>query len=480
MNSDSSKLQLFKLLKEKAIRLAREDSFVFTDYIFGYKSVEVHNSWHRFIDTNQSGLILACRDFGKTQHMVGRMLWEIGKNPNLRVKIVTETEDLAGKILGLMAKTIVNNERLKEVFPDLVPEGQWTKFALNIKRSEYHKDATLEGSGVMSGSTGGRADIIIFDDTCGMRNTLYLPRMREQVKESFYSNWLNILDGPKARYYVIGTPWHVDDLISDLRYNDNIPKCKEMWVGDNFESPWPERFPDEYFRKRLQLLKPRHYNRAYRGLAISDEESWINTQAVDNCIDKTVKVYDILSNKELPKFVGVDLGHREGPKACPSVVFTIARTPDGKRIPCDIKIMHESNSLEIARVIINVWKDIQPVQIYVENNNAQQYLIDTIQSLGPTGLAVKGYYTGVQKIDPRIGVPSLLAEIETGQWMIPLGAGGKHDETCKCTFCIWIDEIKNYPYGHTDTVMASWLAVENLRTVMERSNPAGNFTVWEF
>jgi hypothetical protein len=826
MDDFSRKFELYKLLKEKTLRACREDSFIFTDYIFGYKSVLMHKSWHDFMNTHSHGVMLANRDSGKSQHMMGRILWEIGKNTNIRIKIATETDDLSGKLMSAISSVMLRNERYKDVFPNVVPaEGSWTKFAITIQRESTHlKDPTLEGAGMMTAVTGARADLVAFDDICGMRNTLYYPRLREQVKESFYSNWLNFLDGPEARWYLIGTPWHIEDLVSELRNNPNIPKCllgttkviteegpkninwivkhkwagkvlsvqddgslcyksvtgwhrnslndrkllklsyrnaksnssgtvgavvtedhpfltkrgwiqakditdtdqvatgtpfsynsrfkqfllgsllgdgcvtkhsqliighsakqkeyfdyklsllsgflpkqysytsklgttlslrvyipyylsdvrqlwykprktyvegaitalnsfglaiwymddgglanrdyvnlaigkksvkeaelmlkelstkgfnfyklkhgeswvlqlarknecneffrriapyvipsmryklpkrfrtipfkefmwnqvevttywnnittsfikslyktvyclsvedtenfvtlagtthncKEWWVGDNFETPWPERFPSEYFRQRLQLLKQKHFNRAYRGLAVTDEESWINANAVESCKDRNLKVYDVLQNKEFVKFTGVDLGHREGPKACPTVIFTVARTPSGKRIPCDIKIMHESNSLEIARAIINTWQEISPTEITVENNSAQQYLIDTVKSLGPTGIPVKGYHTGQQKADPNIGVPSLLAEIETGQWVIPFGSGGAHDETCRCPYCIWINEIKNYPYGSSDTVMASWLCLEGLRRIMERRSPLGGFSVWQF
>jgi hypothetical protein len=482
-NLVEAKLQLQNLLKEKVLRKCREDSLFFTDYIFNFKnSSQMHRDWHNFMSTNKIGQMLASRNSGKSQHMIGRMLWEIGRNPNIRIKIATETEDLAQKSLGLVSNTILRNEKLREVFPNLRPDPSqtWAKFALTVMRNDPTlKDATIEGAGVLSGVTGGRADWLLFDDISGLRNALYLPKMREQVKEAFYSNWLNMLDGDQAKWFMVGTPWHIEDIVSEVRNNTSIPKAKEWWVGDRFESPWPERFDSDYYKGRLQILKARHYNRAFRGLAISDEEAWINAQAVESCKNYHMKAWDVLSNKDLPKFTGVDLGHREGPKACPTVVYTIALTPNGQRIPCDVKIMYESNMLEVCRVIIGVWQDYNPREITVENNNAQQYLIDTIKSIGPTGLPVKGYYTGIQKLDVNIGVPSMLAEIEGGRWVVPLGAGGDHDETCLCSFCKWISEVKSYPHATTDTVMASWLALEGLRRLMERGS-GGGFSVWSF
>ena len=478
------KLALYRALKEKAVRLARTSPDRMLEYIFGYANTWFHREWHTFMDENQYGLVLAMRAAGKSECItVGRTLFELGKNPDIRIKIVTETDELAAKLLGRIAATIIKNERYKEVFPNASPSniGSWNRHQITVTREIDHKDPTVEACSVMSASQGGRADLICFDDICGPRNTLYQPSMREQVKEAFYSNWLNMLDGPTARWYMTATPWHINDLISEIRQNRSIPKAKEVWVGDNFESPWPERYPDSYFKERLAILKLKHYNRAYRGVAISDEEKWINPQAIKNCIDTNLKPYDVQVIGENVKFTGIDLGHRTGDNSSPSVIFTGVRTPVGKRIPIDIKISHSSSVLDICKVIINTWKTFSPALITVENNGAQKYLTDIIEPLGPKGLPIEGHFTGVQKLDLNTGVPSLLAEVESGQWVIPLGAGGDHEEDiCDCPFCIWMREVRDYPLAKQDTLMASWLFLLGLRKVCERANPTGNFSIWEF
>lgn len=485
MDQFDVKHQYYLALKEQVIRKAREDSNVFAEYVFSYVNAPFHPLWHRFMDTNQYGAMFAFRDSGKTeQTTVARTLYEIGKNTDIRIKIASETDELCGKIMTRIAATILKNERYKEVFPHVRPSdmGSWSKFSITVDRKMDHKDPTVEGGGILTATTGGRFDLCFFDDVVGPRNALYQPRMREQVKESFYSNWLNLADGPSARWYLIGTPWHVQDLIQEIRTNRNVPKCQEIWIGDGFKSPWPERFPDTYFQNRLGLLGQRHYNRAYRGVALTDEESWINVQAVKNIRDFTVQAYDILSNRDLPKLTGIDLGHREGPEACPTVLFSLARTPAGKRIPCEIKIIRETSSiLDIGRAIIKTWEDVRPALVFCENNGAQKYLVDMITAMGPKGLPIEGYFTGQQKADLNTGVPSLLAEIETGQWSVPLGAGGDHDfEGCQCNYCYWLREIRDYPLSHTDSLMASWFALEALRKLYERGGAGGGFSLWSW
>jgi hypothetical protein len=478
------KAKLYKALKEKVIRLARTDLSTFAQYVFQVENAPFHNEWQKFVQKSNNGLILGFRGSGKSEAVtVSNTLFEIGRNTNHKIKIVTESEELATNTLNRISATILRNERYHEVFPHVRPSdiGSWNKHSITVERSEHHRDPTVVGFGVTAASTGGRATLIHFDDVCGLRNTIVQPGLREQVKEAFYSNWLPLLDPLLGRWYMTATPWHINDLVTELRNNRAIPKTKEVWAGNNFESPWPERFSSEYFKMKLAEIKLRGYNRAFRGVALSDEETWLNPQAIQSCIDRELKVYDIISSPENNCFTGVDLGHRDGPEACPSVIFTIARTPNGKRIPVEIKISYSSNSLDIARSIINTYENLKPRLIMVENNGAQKYLTDVLQTLGPKGLPLEGHYTTQQKVDPNIGVPSLLAEIETGQWIIPFGSGGDHEENvCECGTCQWIGEVKNYPLAKIDTVMASWLAQIALKKVAERANNSGNFSIWSW
>ncbi len=480
------KFLLYKALKEKTLRRCREDSSAFVDYIFGYTSSPFHKKWHKYIREGNSGLILAFRGSGKTEQItIGNSLWEIGNDPDIRIKIVTETDDLAEKILSKISETILFNERYKEVFPNVIKSdtNSWNKHELTVKRDKAQKDPTIESCSILSASTGKRADLIHYDDVVGMKNSLINPGMREIVKEAFRSNWQKVLDiyNPKTRWVMTATPWHINDLVSELSHNKAINKAEETWVGPNFESPWPEILSSEIFKRSLASDGLRAYNRAYRGIAISDEETWINPQAIKNCIDRNLKPYDVIINKENIFFTGVDLGHREGENACPSVIFTVARTPSGKRIPVNIKILRNSSVLEISKAIINTYNEFNPSLIMVENNGAQKYLTDIMLSLGPKGIPIEGHFTGVQKLDPNTGVPSLLAEIETGQWVLAMGAGGDHEENiCECTLCVWINEVKNYPLAKIDTVMSCWLALTALRKVCERANQGGNFSVWQW
>lgn len=318
-----------------------------------------------------------------------------------------------------------------------------------------------------------------FDDIAGMRNTLIYPKNKEMVKESVFSNWMPMLVPDSHRWYLIGTPWHIKDIVSDMRLNKQIPRPKEAVVGPNFESPWPARFSNDYYKKQLEQLGRRHYNRAYRLIPMSDDEAWLNKGAIEAAKRFNLDMQEVARDKNIPKFTGVDIGHRSGPDQCPTVVFTIALLDNGTRIPCDIRVSHEANPLDIARLVISVAHDLDSILVMVENNGVQQWLIDMIKEIGPGDIKLDGYYTSNKKADPTEGLPTLLAEIESGKWLIPL-SGQEHGPACLCNLCLWMNETIDFPNFTTDTTMASFMALQALKKIKERANLGGGFGIWRW
>jgi len=468
-----------KKLDEMMIEMSRTDSAIFTQYIFGYKNADFHNMWHRWMDLGKSGLILSYRGSGKSEQLMGRILWEMGKNQDIRIKIATESIELAGTLLSKLAGTVIQNEKFHKVFPHIKPDklGEWSSTKIRIERKNLSKDPTIAVSGVLSAKTGGRADIIILDDVVGMRNALLLPKQRPVVIDTVFSNWLPMLDGESARWWCIGTPWHIEDLICLFRNNPEIFKAPEVKVGPNFESPWPSVHTPEYFKKILKERGRISFNRGYRLIPISSDETWINKDILLAQRDFNMSMKGVANNADMPKFMGVDLAHRSGANHCPTVLFTIALNENGTRIPCDIRVSHEASPLDIARLIINTADQLKPAIIIVENVGAQQYLLDMIKTLGPNNYKIEGYTTNNQKMDLRTGVPSMLAEMEGGKWTFPYGDGFEHEVTCTCMMCKWLGEVMDFPNGSTDMCMASWLSLQGLRKIKGETGKGG-FSIW--
>src|SRR3954452_20898220 len=48
----------------------------------------VHHALHQFLSDHPKALVELPRDHGKTFQVCGRIVWELGNNPGLRVKVV--------------------------------------------------------------------------------------------------------------------------------------------------------------------------------------------------------------------------------------------------------------------------------------------------------------------------------------------------------------------------------------------------------
>ncbi len=118
--------------------------------------------------------IQAAREHAKTTCLsVKYPLWRVGRNPNLRVMIVSKSATLAQTILREIRQNVESNERLKTVFPGMKPDVPWGRDELQVRRGTdaerggkhvILKDPTFTGVGLHGPLTGKRADLIIVDD----------------------------------------------------------------------------------------------------------------------------------------------------------------------------------------------------------------------------------------------------------------------------------------------------------------------------
>lgn len=168
-----------------------------------------HDEWSQAMDTGNRVLIIACRNSGKTSQVVWRVIWELGRNPDLRIKIACAADGRAKERLFEISQHITMNPRVREVFPNLEPDpnASWSKHALYLKRTARHRDASVEALGITATATGGRCDLLIADDVVDRRNALSMPALREGVKQAWKSDWTNLLE-PDSRIWYIATLWH--------------------------------------------------------------------------------------------------------------------------------------------------------------------------------------------------------------------------------------------------------------------------------
>lgn len=462
------KRQYAYALREKLVRLARRDHGAAIAFMLGVKQQWFHNEWQDLLTRHPRVLVLAPRSHGKTtQISVGRAISELGRDPNLRIKIITQADDKAKRILSEITANISENPSVKELYPNLKPakKGTWSAHAITVQRNLISKDPSIEACGVLSTGTGGRADLLFFDDIVDFRNAIQNPALRKVVKEAYKDVWVNTLE-PEGRVFYIATPWHQDDLTHELLKNPEY-FTKEYAINPNFDPLWEEKWPADRLKARMREIGRRAFDRAFRNKALSEEEQTFKPEILSLNFTSS----NMHPDKSWPCYTGVDLALGLKSSKSYTVIFTIARDPEGKRWVKDIQ-RGQFSSPDTAKRILRAWKDFSPVIIRVENNAYQQSILQWLQDLGVGEVPVEGFYTGRNKMRLDEGVPSLATEFENSRWVIPIK---DHPKECTCPMCVWVDELTSYPIGDTDdTVMASWLASSALRSVSRK----GGFDLW--
>jgi hypothetical protein len=234
------------------------------------RQAAVHKDLQEFLGDHSKALVELPRDHGKSFQVCCRVLWELGKNPGLRVKIVCATEAVAAERSRFLRDTISRNAAVRQAFAALRAGKPWAADAFTIAREAEAIGPSVAAFGVGAGSTGTRADLLICDDVVDVRS-LHSRAERDRVSDYFTNNLMNLLE-PDGRFWGLCTPWHSDDLNARLKKNGAYALFRRV-VGPDFEPVWPEKWPAERLRARLGEIGSASFARGYRLVPIADDET---------------------------------------------------------------------------------------------------------------------------------------------------------------------------------------------------------------
>ena len=452
------------LTKRYRLEQARRWSWALAEYCLrdeeGQYLIEAdfQKEWHLAWDIGQN-VTVGPRGHGKTENLIAKLLWRLGRNPERRIKYVSAEPDLATSVVAVVGEHIEKNERLHEVFPNLRPDkaNQWSRHTLFVHRELISKEPSLQAWGVMQGTSGGRCTDLIGDDVCNWRNTIGQPALRAKIKTAWRDNWMKFLvpTGGTATY--VATPWSTGDLtaeqsVSPLWHHWRKPAIDKV-TG---EVLWPERFSREYLE---ELLSDPHEGpsarRQYLLEAVSDEDTWFPHEDVDRMFDRFMGPN--AAEGAVAIVGGVDLARSLTEGASYTVMVTAAVMPNGSRFLVDIwrERLQPVPSWEKMRADWNRWHHNL---LLVENNAYQEAAVDYLKRAEPTATAaIQGFTTGSQKADEKVGLPGLAGRLSL--WKVPMADGEHQEGVCQCTRCQLRAELKTCPFGeYNDCVMAMWFA----------------------
>lgn len=439
-----------------------------------------HKEWQQHWREHALSLLIAPIEHGKTQQVAGKVLHLLGEDTTRRIALVSNTADQAQKLLRQVRTNIDRNVAVQEVFPKLVPseneEDPWHTSMITVQRPTVAKDPSVQACGVFGPIVGSRLDVIVLDDVLDFENT----RTEEQRKKlvEWFDTTLFTRLAPGGQIIVIGTPWHLEDLLHVLEARPDFKSRRYCAVHnpDEDESKWRPIWPEQWPLDRL-LLRKRNteetvFARKYLCRVRRDETSRFKQLWIDRAMvlgrGRTLlaEAPKTPAGKPLQCFTGVDLGPGEQEDNALTVLFTIALLPnaaqapgriDGRRLVVDVQSGHWKAPEIIDRLFL-AWTYFGS-WIMVESNGAQRLLTQMCHGRVPVA---SFNTTGTNKWDEEWGVESLAIEFRNQEWVVPSGASGTavHPEVKA-----WLSEMLNYqPSAHTgDRLMASWLAREALR-----------------
>jgi len=442
-----------------------------------------------------------------SQIPIKRGSWEIGRNPAIRIKIGSHNDGKAAAICSALRSLIEYNERFRLVFPWVKPGYPWSSHLLSVVadgRWDFkstcpglNKDPTVEAMGITSGITSARADLLILDDVCDWRNSVSQPKLRETVKSSFRSAWLNTLE-EDGRCWILGTLWHEKDLLSEIveqaRRGDKIPwKVRFYAIDENLNPLWPEKWSREALAERLGVLGLQIFDLAFRNRPLSDEDVFVADDELISALTTSRPVLKLV-------YMGVDPASSLSGRGSKSAIVVGGYDESLRKWATYFDIGRYSPT-ELATRILIAYLKFRPTTIMVETNGFQVALLDLVRSLSYIqvvrtypevrdflveemsvagmetsessieeyfkrkceGMPLEAFFTSEEKRSLISGIPALMNELSRGEWSF--WSDHPYDLICECPACEFVRSVSRYRLSRKtgDPLMAWWLMWQAMR-----------------
>ena len=136
--------------------------------------------WLDFIDNNQAVMLLAPRGHGKSTIMYCYIVWKICMDPDTRILIASHKEELANTF-SRMIQIALEREDIQETFN--IRRGKPWRVDYFFFKEKRHP--VVQTVAKQAGMTGGRYDIVVFDDLLTVENS------RGEKRRSQMEEWIN-------------------------------------------------------------------------------------------------------------------------------------------------------------------------------------------------------------------------------------------------------------------------------------------------
>lgn len=447
---------------------------------------------------------------------INYVTYRICQDPNIRILLISRTQDMAKKFLHAIKERLNDNAAYAKLQATFGPPGgfasgdTWSQAAIRVNGSDSGEHAyTVQAVGVGGQIYGTRADLAILDDCVDHTNFQQFPAQISWIQNQvgtrvadaggqtivigtriesvdLYSELL------KPHHYVDGeSPWTYLTQPAVLEYADDPKDWVTLWPTTNRppvsqkgrriaeaagwprEGCWP-MWNGEALRKKRKSMSARNWSMVYMQDQVSDD-SVFAMEAVQGCIDRARYPGRLMPGQPGHRVHGMEglyvvAGLDPAASGFTAMVVIGLDRQSGTRWVLEVVNRralppHEMRS-EMERLTdryrINEWR--------IEKNAYQGSITqDRLirEMLNKRGCLLSPHHTDSTKWDPDFGVASMATLFEgweENRNLIRLPSQTQSEPVRNLIeqLCAWFPETK----GLTDTVMALWFAEIRCREMM--------------
>jgi hypothetical protein len=411
---------------------------------------------------------------GKTNLLViAHVLWSLGRNPNLRLGLLSAARDTAKKNLASIKKYIESSDALHEVFPDLVPGSIWSTESIEVKRTNILKDPSIQTIGVHGQVQGARLDHVYADDVLDPENT------RTKALRDDTSKWVRtaVLARCNGMFFLTNS-WHPEDFGVELRKERGFfHLCYPIFNPETGACTWPEQWPAWRIEDRKNKIGSLEFTRLFLCKPRDEGAQIFTAESIARCFarGKGYGFVDVLREEEIPEHLGafvvtgVDLAVTRRMRGAVTSFTTVLVHPNTHRQI----ISRRSGRWGAKQILANlneIGENFGGVGV-VEDNSAQKYIIEIATELElEMSLTIVPHTTGRNKIDPEFGIDSMAAELDAGRWIFPSGRDGERMTSLEPEMKNLKNDLDVYdPSSHPgDHLMSMWIARTYILRMLRR------------
>ena len=464
----AERLAALQALRRETVRRAILDDGnieFLASHILGYQTRPFHLKMLAFqSESGETCLQLAPRGFGKSTILtITRAVFEIIRNPNIRILIASNTQLQAEVFLREIKFHLEHNPRMLEYFGSFASEDKWDIREIIVgPRTSSAKESTVTCVGVGGPVASRHYDLILADDLVDEENSR-TETQREKVRTWWYKTLVPCCE-PDGRIFILGTRYHYLDLYGHFNRHEYKDKHQIIpAIDSDGNTPWPEKFSLEWLKKRREEMGSILFNAQYQNDTklmkghifkeewfrfYEEEPDWDPMIFVIGCDPAATKRDAILSGK------------KANTDYWTIVVGAKARDTADTKSPVYLKEVWRGRCTkeEYLTKLRQLNEYYKPVKVMLETTAAQEYLAQDAEKYMP----VKRIERTTDKIARAHWLQGFL---ENGQILFP-------DKSLVSDYTVWqalLDELLLFPQAEHDDLF------DGLQTMMEGALKYGKY-----